>query len=260
MTINLQQFQENFLNYITEDEQTILPEVIGTAKADAQLRLQVYQNAYYLRLVDILAMDFPVLKQLVGEDKFAELGSSYVNAYPSNHFSIRLFGRHFSKFLASQSNLDPLLPEMAKFEWALSETQDAADALHITIEEMAQVPHEAWATMCFVLHPSLQVLPFAYNAAEIWKALNNQEPLPNFERYSDSMHWMFWRYDNQSYFTSLNQQQYTMLNAIREGKTFAEICEDLCECLEEEEVIQFAASTLRSWVGDGVFSSLHLTT
>lgn len=255
MSITLQQLQERFLTYITEADSQILPEIISTPKASTVLRLDVYQNAYSQRLVEILAMNFPVLKQLMGEEKFIELGNAYVKAYPSNHFSIRIFGRHFSKFLKTQSHLEAVYIEIATFEWALAEVQEAEQAPALSIEAMSQIPHDAWATLCFTMQPNIRALSFSYNAPEVWRAIDSNEEQPQIEQYNDPVHWMFWSCNNQAFFTQLNPQQYFMLNAIREGHSFGEICEDLCEWLEEDAVIQFAAGTLRSWVEEGVFTA-----
>jgi hypothetical protein len=258
MSTTLQHLQENFLSYITQADTHIMPEIISSKNASATLRLEVYRNAYSQRLVEILAMNFPVLKQLVGEEKFNELGHAYVKAYPSNHFSIRIFGRHFSKFLNEQSDLETMLLEIANFEWALAEVQEAAEAPAISVDDMAQIPPDAWATLCFTMQPNVCTLVFFTNAPEIWRAIDSNEQAPEAVQQPESIHWMFWSCNNQAFFTPMNQQQYFMVNAIREGQSFGEICENLCEWLAEDEVIQFAAGTLRSWVGDGVFTTYTL--
>jgi hypothetical protein len=258
MSPPLKQLQENFQAYILDGNDAIKSEIISTDNAPTNIRLDVYRNGYRLRLLEILSVDFPVIKKLVGEGAFDKLGLEYIDAYPSNHFSVRLFGRHFNKFLASHPNSEPILPEMATFEWRLSQIQDAADAPQLTIEGMSKISPESWAMMRFMLHPTVQWLPFFYNTPDVWKAIDQDQEKPAVTLQETPIYWLFWRYEHEVYFAPIAEQELMMIKAIQAGKTFGEICEELCEELDEEQVIQFAAGTLRTWVGDGIFSEVNL--
>lgn len=254
---SLNELQESFQAYMLEADQRIQQYIAPTANNSTIERLDVYRDGYYLRLLDILAIDYPVIKTIVGEEAFDELGREYIDIYPSNHFSIRIFGRHFSKFLSNQRTLDPMLAEMAKFEWMLVETQDAADGPQLTLEAMGQVPPEAWASMQFKLHPSLQLLPFYYNAPELWKAVDQQQERPPTKYQEQSVYWMFWRVEITPYFAPLSEPQLCMIHSIQADKNFGVICELLCEWFEDEEVVQFAAGTLRTWISENLLSEVQ---
>lgn len=258
MSISLQQLQEVFQAYMLEGDKSILNEIINTPLASAELRMDVYRDAYYLRLIDILAMDYSVLKEWVGEETFSELASDYIDAYPSNQFSIRIFGRHFSKFLATHATAAPILKELATFEWKIAEVLDAADAPHITFEDVTKIPPESWGEMEFVLHPSIQIVPFFFNTPELWRALKEEQTPPEVIQQEIPITWLFWRFNHEAYFISINEPQLAMLQLIQSNKNFGEICEDLTEFFAEEEVVQFAAGTLRSWVDQGIFSAVKL--
>lgn len=253
----LHELQESFQAYMLEADARIQQYIAATANNSTIERLDVYRDGYYLRLVDILAIDYPVLKVIAGEELFDKLGREYVDIYPSNHFSVRVFGRHFNKFLTNQRTLEPMLAEMAKFEWMLVETQDASDGPHLTLEAMAQIPPEAWASMQFKLHPSFQLLPFYSNAPDLWKAIDQQQERPATKYQDEPVYWMFWRSEITPYFAPLSAPELGMINAIQAGKNFGENCELLCEWFEDEEVVQFAAGTLRAWIRDGIVSEVH---
>lgn len=255
--ISLKQLQQSFQAYVLQDDQTILSNVIDSTQISAQSRMDIYRDAYYLRLIEILAMDYPMLKDWLKEPTFKKIAREYIEVFPSHNFSVRVFGQHLSKFLA-QSNSESMLAELAAFEWKLAEVLDAADGPTMAIEDMAKIPPDAWGSMQLFLHPSLQVTSFFSNAAEIWKALNENKKKPKIIYSTEPMFHMFWRKDQDAYFMPLNPAQIHMLNAIREKKSFGEICEELCEILPEEEVIQFAAGTMRNWIHDGVISEISL--
>lgn len=257
MTTSLMQLQNELQAYILENEAQVEKEIIPPANSSAKIRLDVYREGYYLRLIEILALDFPNIKKLLGDTAFDKLSRAYIDAYPSNQFSVRTFGRHFEKFLSNRPDCEPVLPEIAKFEWAIAEVQDEADAVPLTIEEMAKIPPEAWAGMRFSLHPSVQVLSFFYNAPEIWRAIDSNEKPPEAQHQDTPKYWLVWRFEFLSYFNSLTEQESHMFKAIQAGKAFAEICEDLCQWFEDEEVVQFAAGVLRTWVSEGLFSAVN---
>lgn len=256
-TNDLKTTQNNFQAFLLEGENAIQQEVVPEGKASIDTRLAIYRNAYYLRLIDILGMDYGVLKTIVGPDTFKQLAVNYINAHPSKSYSIRAFGRNFPQHLTTETEIPAYLAEMANFEWELTAVLEAKDAPHVTIEEMSQVPPDAWATLKFELHPSVKFMDFQYNIPEIWKLVREDEQAtPNPIQSETKQHWLLWRFNLESYFAPLNTEQLFMLQAIQAGKNFGEICEELCQWLDEEEVIQFAAGNLRTWIGDGVFSAL----
>jgi hypothetical protein len=256
--MNLQQLQESFQAYILENEENILDEIKTSATISAIQRLDVYREGYYLRLIDILIMDFETLKKMLGDELFDQLARQYIDTYSSNHFSVRYFGRHFAKFLESNASVAPIYSEMAKFEWALSSAHDAQDAPHLSVDDISKISPELWAEMRFALHPSIELLPFFSNAPEIWRNIDAGGEVAEVKYQSEPHYWLVWRFNLQTFFIPLNQPELVMLQSIQTGKTFSAVCEDLCDWLAEEEVIQFAASTLRNWVTEGIFSKVWL--
>ncbi len=83
----LAQLQERFQGYVLAGDEAMVSAVVGTAKADASLRLDIYSQAYRLRLLEVLGNDFSGLKVLIGEDAFDELGRAYIETHPSPHFN-----------------------------------------------------------------------------------------------------------------------------------------------------------------------------
>src|SRR5215471_12804023 len=63
-------------------------------------RLEVYVNAYYARLIECLQAEFPVFRQTVGDDLFAEFAVDYLRRYPSQSYTLAELGARFVNFLA----------------------------------------------------------------------------------------------------------------------------------------------------------------
>jgi len=172
--------QHGFQDYLLHRDQRITDQLIGTSRCSAQERLSIYGDGYRQRLLAALKTDFPALHALLGDMAFDRLGRAYIDAYPSQHPSLRWFGRHVSKFLrqtplyASQ----PILAEMAAFKWAQGEVFDAEDADVINIETIGALALDVWPTMRFILHPSVRCVNCDWNVPTIRQAIDKQEPRP----------------------------------------------------------------------------------
>lgn len=236
---------------------------------DSESRLEIYYDMYRLRLQDVLYTDYPKLVGIMGEEQFTRAFLHYLLKFPSTHYSVRPFGEKLADFL---NNFEPFClnlayAEMAKFEWALSLTYDAADAQHIDFEDLKNLSPEEWIDLKFSLHPSVSLLTFEYNIVSVWKTLDAQKILPEqddesvLERYPDDIEpesllsscsskeiWIVWRKDFATKFLQLNSEQYMMLEAINLGLSFSEVCEQLIKIMAPESVPNFVMQHLVEWL------------
>ncbi len=74
-----------------------------------------------------------------------------------------------------------MLAELARWEWAMTEVFDAADADALGVGDLAQIAPEEWADLRFALHPSARRLALAWNAPQIWKAVTDEADVPDVE-------------------------------------------------------------------------------
>ncbi|MFO1468790.1 MAG: putative DNA-binding domain-containing protein [Steroidobacteraceae bacterium] len=126
------------------------------------------------RLTDALKANFPKLHLALGDEAFAGAAAGYIAAHPSLTRSIRWYGQRLPEHLARTPpwSAQPVLAELARFEWALTEVFDAADATAIGREALAGVEHAEWGALRFVFHPALRTVSLAWNAVAVWKALD----------------------------------------------------------------------------------------
>jgi len=251
--------QNGFQDYLLRREGPIAGEIVGDARLDASARLEIYANAYRLRLIEALEGDFVALKAHVGAERFEDIARAYIDAHPSEHFSLRYFGRHMARFLAGTAPWrdEPLLAELARFDWALTDSFDAADSPAATVEDMAQIAPEKWPRLVFVPHASVQRLNLEWNAPAIWKAADQGEPLPAPEKAPHPIGWAMWRQGLQIYFRSLSVDEAFALDALLRGENFGSICEALTEWIDAQHVAVHAAGLLKQWLTDGLIREIH---
>ena len=258
----LRRLQEDFQGYLLDLTGPIEDEIIGTETVSVTERLEIYAIAYRLRLLETLETDFVALNAFLGKDKFEEIGRAYIDAHTSDHFSLRYFGRHMSRFLAETPPYrdDPLLAELAAFDWALTDAFDAEDSEVVTADDMAAIPPADWPMMRLVPHASVQRLDLQWNAPAIWKAADQkQETLPTPEKAEFPVSWVVWRQNLESYFRSLTVDEAWALDAVLRGESFATLCEGLCEWIDAQNVAAHAAGLLKQWVTDGLIREITLS-
>ena len=252
---DLRQIQESFQQYLLQSNtDTIISQVISTETMPANARLAIYADAYQSRLVDALASNFLFLKSCLGDDEFYPLAYSYVTEHPSTYRSIRWFGDTFPEFIRNHKEYQTFVHvhEIAELDWIMTLVFDAEDAKVATLEQMAAIPHEVWHELYFIFHPSVYRLPFTWNVIELWQSESSE--LPSLEKYSSPVDWLFWRNELNNHFQSLTREEAWALDAALAGSSFSEICEGLCEFMDEDHVAIAAASMLKNWITSGLIT------
>ncbi len=258
----LTQLQNNFQEYLLAPHtgHGMQQNIVDNAQASAQLRLSIYADAYRLRLGEALSNDYEALHGLLGDEQFYKLCHRYIERHPSRHFSLRYFGQHMKAFLrVTEPYLrQPVLAELAEFEWALIDAFDAPDSEIVRIEDMARLAPESWPSMHFAAHESVHRLEFSWNVQQLWNALKENATLEPPQRSETPQPWLIWRRDLATYFRSLSPSEAWALDAIREGQNFSALCEGLCEWVNEDQAAATAAGLLHRWISDGVIKEVLL--
>ena len=247
--------QQAFQEHLQSGDRRVAPAIVGDARADAQTRLAVYYQAYRLRLVEVLQNDFAGVHALLGTDTFRQMTLDYIAAHPSEHASVRWFGRHLAEFLAGPPYAEhPELAEMARFEWSWAHAFDAADAPVAGLEAMAQVAPDAWADLRLAFQPGLQRLALRFNVPALFDAATREADPPPVTGHPESLPWMLWRRELRVHWRSLEADEAWALDAAVDGKRFGELCAGLCRWNAEDEVPLRGASLLKTWLEEGLVS------
>jgi len=258
--MKLGSLQQSFQQFLLSGEPVIRDQIAGTETCDADTRLGVYFDAYRLRLLEALETDFIALKAQVGDERFDTIGRDYIEAWPSTHPSLRYFGRHLSRFLAEDARYraEPVLAELAAFDWTLIDAFDAENKDLLAIETVASVEPSDWPVMRFAVHPSLRRLDLEWNAPEIWQAVDAGQPLPKPQRREHPRAWVIWRKELNSFFRELQVDEAWALDALQRGASFGEICEGLTEWIDAQHVAGHAAALLKGWIAENMLHDLRL--
>jgi hypothetical protein len=254
----LRRLQQEFQRDLLGEHSAISAAIVDAPPLPAEARLDIYRTAYRVRLTEALDDVYAVLHKLLGDETFASMAELFIDANPSPHRSIRWYGRELAGFLAERPPFSeqPILAEIARFEWTLSEVFDAPDATALTRAALQSIDPDAWASLTFRFHPSMRRLAFAWNTVAVWQAATDDVDPPVPEAADEPVPWLVWRQNLQNYFRSLDAAENAALDAALEGLDFSHICEALRSYLDEDDVPLRAATLVAAWIDSGIIIGL----
>jgi hypothetical protein len=251
----LAQLQADFQAYLFDDVKGAAFKkcIVNDKKVGVKKRLNIYYDAYRLRIIEAIASSYPNLKALLGDDLFDKTARTYIDQYPSTFRNMRWVGDKLNAHLTKTLPQHPIAAEMATFEWALGLAFDAEDVSILTLQDLGNIPPENWANLHFQLHPSVQLLTLEWNVLSVWQALNAQESLPELVKINAPC--LVWRQNMNSYFRSLSGEELNALRQVQCGETFGGLCTHL-EITHDDQASLQAAQFLAGWIEAGILKPL----
>lgn len=230
--------------------------IVGDERLSAEDRVGIYADMYFYRILDVLKEDFPVTLALISLDNFHNLVTGYLIDYPSRHYSIGEAGRSLADFLRDHPLFReyPFLADLARLERALTDAFHAEDAEPANAETMKTVAPERWAGLRFATHPSVRILDLDYRVDRVMIAIQKDGKWQAPDR--ECAPTLVWRSGGTVRYRVLEAVERDALGEMREGATFAEICERLAAALSEQAAQQDAVSEINRvfarWLEEGL--------
>jgi hypothetical protein len=226
--------------------------IVGDGRRSAVARLDLYANMYFFRLLDALAEDFATLRALLGADRFHNLVTDYLQAYPSEHPSLRQLGARLPAFLDGRA--PPWHAELARLEWARLQVFDAPDAAPLTLEALRALAPEAFAALPLRTVPAHARLRLRFAVDEPWQAVADGRVPADPPEAPRTL--LVWRQDLTVYHRALDAEEDAALDALAgDGLGFGALCELLAPDRPDEEAAQRAFLLLSRWVDHGLVAA-----
>ncbi|MFZ6656952.1 DNA-binding domain-containing protein [Undibacterium sp. TJN19] len=251
---SLNLLQSDFQDFITGKRAAtgMLNHIADSAGISRDERLDIYFQAYRLRLRDALSEAFTKTHIYLGDALFYEACAAYIAAHPSFYRNLRWYGDQFPAFLCEHFSQHPQVAELARFEWALGRAFDAPDHAMLALQDIASISD--WETVGFALSSSLQFLELQWNSVAIWLALSEEASPPEPEFTIEPVPWIVWRKQLQSHFRSLTTMEARVLLQLQSGDRFADVCELAAE--ENPGLETDIGGWLQTWVRDELLSGI----
>lgn len=227
---------------------TLLATAAPSANLDASARLQVYVDAYFSRLRDVLADDFPRLATTLGATRFDELAREYLRAQPSTNPSLRHLGDALPAFLQAHTTLPAYLIELARLERARVEVFDAPDDVPLTVAALHAVPPAAWPSLRFVPIRALAIVRLAWPVLDLW---HDPRAMPAKSLATTVRVWRGG--DFRVFHAALDPRAARALEGLVAGQPFGAFCGNFGD-LPAAEAAERATGLLARWLEDGLLA------
>ena len=247
---DLLHLQSDLINYLVNKKQGVVDYIADGGPIDKQMRLNIYSNAYTLRLRGVIDTDHEILSYYLGDELFDQLVEGYINSNPSSHTSLRDFCSNVPAYLKTNApfNDSPEIAELARFEQILLFAFDANDCATLNVLDLGKLSIEDWPKIKIRFHPSMQLFESNYNCVEIWQALKQHKTPPKALRLDNSA-WVIWRNTQRvTEFRSLEVSELESIQIFLKGGSLSDVCEQLLSHYPEDEVSKVAVTYLSDWL------------
>jgi hypothetical protein len=236
-------------------------------------RLEIYNRQYWFRVLSSMIEDYPGLRAVLGERRFESMAKAYLTDCPSRSFTLRNLGSQLESWMRKHpawiANCKNLALDMARLEWSDIEAFDGKAEPALRAEDLAC---GAAANLRLKLQPYIQLLAlqypvddlllevkddtdtgFASNAFEERRkrkkarAVAKLKPEPIFL----AVH----RLDHSVYFRRIDREEFTLLSALRAGKTISQAIDQAFRksSLASQEHAAYVRNSFHTWAALGWF-------
>ena len=253
--------QQQFSDYLLSRNDDIYACIVDDERVSKNTRLEIYKNAYVIRLIKCIETDHPMLGKYLGDELFETMANGYINSHPSKYTSLRNYCDYLPVYLCKTEPFisAPILAEIATFERTMLNSFDSADDMRATIEELKSIKSEKWPAIKINFHSSVYVFTACWNSVESWQALKDEKSPPKATN-GFRQHWLIWRgSDLLTQFSSLSNEGYIMFDCFESGGNFADVCEILLSHVPEEKISELTLKYLFEWLNFGLITNIIAT-
>ncbi|MBP7709790.1 MAG: putative DNA-binding domain-containing protein [Rickettsiales bacterium] len=210
--------QRNFSKHLEKkSDQKILQEISGSS-VEALARLNIYRNNVYGGFESVLSSIFPVTKNILGEEKFAELLKKYCQKFPSKTGDLNKFGDNFAKFLKGHKPL--YLKDLAQLELLHHQAYFIAkNTKEFDVRKFQKLPVDHFFNLVFLLDSSRFLFNSKFAVFSIWQKKREIKNLAKAELALVCADNIF----------KLSEEEFLFLSLIQKQKKLYEIYQILCK-------------------------------
>lgn len=261
--------------------------VTRSRNLSAMERLEIYNRAYFARLLDCLREEYSVLAAALGSDLFDEFAVDYLQRSPSTSYTLAELGAKFPAYLVAtrparlppspfgrgaggegqpatdllsvdQSSPDwaDFIIDLARLERAVNEIFDGPgveDSPLLSAEELAAIPSDRRPQVRFVPAPCLRLLSFTHPVNDCFTAFRRGEqpdvPVPT------ASYLAVTRRNYRVVRWPLSAEQYALLAALVAGESLERAIERAAAVtsLSDDALAIALSEWLTTWTAAGFF-------
>jgi hypothetical protein len=226
--------------------------VQGDERLSGAERVDIYAKAYFYRLLDCLAEDFPATLAVLGTDNFAALVKEYLLEHPPTEPSILYAGLYLADFLNDHPFAErwPFIADLARLERAVLHVFHAADAPVLSLETLHAVPSEDWPALKLRSHPAVEIVHSEWRIADVLHTVEQGREWTDPEHEEASV--LVWRQNALVNYRNLEPVERDALVIVSKSASFAAVCEAVATGAEEPNRVTLIGRLMARWLADGI--------
>lgn len=245
-------FQHALLSTNNDETDWIADSVQGLS---ARKRLDIYHNAYRVRLTETLLDTFEHTADYITHALFEELALTYIEQCPSTQTNIGLYGQHFSNHLKEALPNCQEVAEIAEMDWLLRRAFDGPNTDVMTKQTLEQLAISGTEITHLTPVPTLCLRTQHFNSLEIWQAVNQDIDIPTVNQLPEPMALLIWRKNHSPHFRSLSDIEMQAIQSLQSGHSIETLCETLHQSFPKYDIAIEFGNLLGRWLDEGILSA-----
>ncbi len=207
-------------------------------------RLEIYNRQYWFRLLSSMVEDFPGLRAVLGDRKFEAMSKAYLMDCPSQSFTLRNLGSRLEAWLRKHpkwaGSKKELAIDITRLEWADIQAFDGKEEPPLRPENLGGF---ADANLKLRLQPYISLLDLKYPVDDLLLEVRKEDEDTDFasnafqEKHKRKrvqavaklnpaeIFLAVHRVDDSVYFRRVEQEEFVILRALRDGKSLGKAIE-----------------------------------
>lgn len=222
------------------------------------LRVQIYNQQYWWRLLNTLHTNFPLVCRLFGRNAFNEaVGIPFLLKFPPNHWSLYGLGERLPQWI-SDCYHEPdqtLVYHAAELDWAFTEAFLAAQLPPLDLANLVKENPEKLLHYTLYLQPHIHLFSWDYDLLNFRKAFLEQDAdywiehrFPKLPKGKTYRFILYRNCKNHIAWREISEGEFIFLERLKTGTTIAEACEFMET--QEASLFEEAATHLQKWLQD----------
>ena len=194
--------------------------------SSAEARFDIYREGYEIRLTEAIKNDYPATERILGAGPWRSLIHRYLAVHPPHSHDVSRAGDQLARHLENDPLTTdlPFLPDLARFEAALSQAVVAANSEAPSTEDLANLGEDLLERP-LAFAPGAAVFDSAWPLGDLWQCRDKADEEIALEVVGRPSRLVVHRHGLRVLWRELDAEEAHFLAAIDARRSLVELCD-----------------------------------